>query len=67
MKMLKKTNIARVFFVAFIVAVFFMGGKEASAASSARLFQYTLLESVPGFFTGGTVMTDLPAMILAIY
>ncbi|NTV41382.1 MAG: C40 family peptidase [Candidatus Moranbacteria bacterium] len=40
---------------------------EASAASSARLFQYTLLESVPGFFTGGTVMTDLPAMILAIY
>ncbi len=67
MKMFKKTNITRVFFVAFIVAVFFMGGKEVSAASTPRLFQYTLLESVPGFFTGGTVMTDLPSMILAIY
>ena len=30
-------------------------------------FTYTLLESFPGFFTGGTAGPELPAMILAIY
>jgi hypothetical protein len=36
-------------------------------AASAKNFNYTLLESFPGFFTEGAVMTDLPKMILAIY
>ncbi len=30
-------------------------------------FKYTLLESFPGFFEAGSVMTDLPTMILAVY
>ena len=52
--------------VLFIVAmtVFFFSAKNVLAAST---FNYTLLESFPGFFTEGTVMTDLPKMILAIY
>jgi len=30
-------------------------------------FQYTLLEGLPGFFNAGGVMTDFPALVLAIY
>ena len=46
------------------VAGCFFSAKNVLAAST---FNYTLLESFPGFFTEGTVMTDLPKMILAIY
>ncbi len=38
-----------------------------SAGPVSAEFQYTLLESFPGFFSAGNVMTDLPGMILAIY
>jgi hypothetical protein len=32
-----------------------------------KRLDYTLLESFPGFFKAGSVMTDLPAMVMAIY
>jgi hypothetical protein len=37
----------------------------ANAAHAA--FEYKLLESFPGFYSAGSVMTDFPALILAIY
>ena len=34
---------------------------------TSKQFNYTLLESFPGFFNRGDTLTDLPALILAIY
>jgi hypothetical protein len=59
----KKTNLNKVLLVVAMAIVFF-SAKNVLAAST---FNYTLLESFPGFFTEGAVMTDLPKMILAIY
>jgi hypothetical protein len=42
--------------------MFFAAHQTVQAA-----FKYELLESFPGFFNAGRVMTDLPTMILAIY
>jgi hypothetical protein len=39
----------------------------ATNAPASTRFNYTLLESFPGFFTRDTQMTDFPAMIIAIY
>jgi hypothetical protein len=39
----------------------------ASTTPASTRFNYTLLESFPGFFTRDTQMTDFPAMIIAIY
>ena len=38
-----------------------------SSQPQPKKFNYTLLESFPGFFKAGSVLTDLPTMILAIY
>ena len=43
----------------------FLFGVKQNIAQAA--FDYTLLESFPGFFTAGDTMTDFPALILAIY
>ncbi len=40
---------------------------QTTSTATSGSFQYTLLESLPGFFQAGTVMTDFPALILAIY
>ena len=40
---------------------------NSTATPASGSFQYTLLESLPGFFQAGKVMTDFPALILAIY
>jgi len=37
-----------------------------SSQPQPKKFNYTLLESFPGFFKAGSVLTDLPTMILAI-
>jgi len=59
----QKIKIKKVIIIVAVAIVFF-STKNVLAAST---FNYTLLESFPGFFTEGTVMTDLPKMILAIY
>lgn len=59
----KKINSKKILFIV-AMAIVFLNAKNVLAAST---FNYTLLESFPGFFTEGTVMTDLPKMILAIY
>lgn len=46
------------------------GNAPASATApvaQTKQLKYTLLESFPGFFQGGTEMTDLPKLILAIF
>lgn len=40
---------------------------STTTVGGPKKFNYTLLESFPGFFTAGDQMTDLPALILAIY
>ena len=39
----------------------------ATPNSTPTQFTYTLLESLPGFYSANTTMTDLPGLILAIY
>lgn len=52
----------RIAIILFAV-VFFAGGAGVSSAA----FEYNLLESIPGFYSEGEVMTDFPALVLAIY
>ncbi|NTV41611.1 MAG: hypothetical protein HGA61_05075 [Candidatus Moranbacteria bacterium] len=63
MKTSRKLETIIIFAVVFFIVAFF-STKNVLAAST---FKYTLLESFPGFSTGGTEMTDFPSMILAIY
>ncbi|NMC87719.1 MAG: hypothetical protein GYA69_04725 [Candidatus Moranbacteria bacterium] len=46
----------------FVCIIFTVGAKTSFAA-----FEYHLLESIPGFYAEGSVLTDFPALILAIY
>lgn len=39
----------------------------AAPAPTSKKFNYTLLESFPGFFAAGSTLTDLPKLILSIY
>ena len=41
--------------------------KTPATTQNTKKFNYTLLESFPGFFKAGSTLTDLPTMILAIY
>jgi hypothetical protein len=59
----KKTKLTAVF-IAGLMLVF--AAQNFAHAASAGL-QYQLLESFPGFFSAGSVMSDLPTMIVAIY
>lgn len=40
---------------------------QTTTPAQTQRFQYRLLESFPGFFSKGEVVSDLPTMILAIY
>jgi len=60
---MSKKNIVKFFLVVVGIMVLFTGENVFAAGT----FKYTLLESFPGFFEAKTEMTDLPAMILAIY
>ena len=42
-------------------------GQTLFSSSTPTQFTYTLLESLPGFYSANTPMTDLPGLILAIY
>jgi hypothetical protein len=63
-KMTHKHKIKTILII-FAMAMLFLGANRDVIA--AEQFQYHLLESFPGFFNGGDVMTDFPGMILAIY
>ena len=59
-----KNKITKAFLLLLFVGLFFAAQKNVAYAAN---FDYKLLESFPGFFDAGSVMTDFPALILAIY
>lgn len=62
---MKKTIKASLFILGMVFLLLFFSSKPVFAVASE--FQYTLLEGLPGFFNAGGVMTDFPALVLAIY
>jgi soluble lytic murein transglycosylase-like protein len=58
----KKTKI--ILTILFGISLIFVSANFVLAADQ---YDYRLLETLPGFFQSGTVMTDFPAFILAIY
>jgi len=79
MKLKKNKKLLNTFLALLVVAIFFNvkithavntvapAAVTPVAEAGSKTFKYTLLESFPGFFEAKTEMTDLPAMILAIY
>lgn len=49
-----------------IISAFVFAVQNIAFAATAGM-KYKLLESLPGFYSAGSTMTDLPALILAIY
>jgi len=77
---MKENKLKKAFLVILIVCTF-LTVKQLQAAETttpaavtpnpvfavSSEFKYTLLEGLPGFFNAGGVMTDFPALVLAIY
>ena len=62
----KKRNKIRFILAGSFALLGFLPALAAKAASTGY-FKYQLLEGIPGFFTKGQTMTDLPTLISAIY
>ena len=74
-KMKMKSILLSIIFVVFLSAFFAMPATYAATTTPIALsnntstgtFKYILLETLPGFFQAKQELTDLPALILAIY
>ena len=60
-----KSLVSNKFSIILFLGLLFCGSVENIQAASE--LKYRLLESFPGFYTKGDVMTDLPGLILSLY